>query len=78
MLNPRRAKEVVVPGTLHGVSRASTLFCFMYQVLFSTQATHQVKAISIAISEDNPLVEIGLSPSPMHLDVFVTLFTTVK
>ena len=54
----------------HGVSLASTLFCSMYQVLFNN-ATHQVKAIAIGVSEANPLVEIGDCCSCVHLHVFL-------
>ena len=37
---------------------ASYFMLQVYQVLFFN-ATHQVKAIAIGISKDNPLVEIG-------------------
>ena len=44
-------------STTHGVSREQSSFKKMYQVLFFN-ATHQVKAIAIEVSEANPLVEI--------------------
>ena len=53
VLNPRRAKEFVVPSTLHGVSRASALFFKMYQVLFQRDTSSE--AVVIGVSEANPL-----------------------
>ena len=58
VLNPRRAKEFVVPSTLTR--------CIAYFALYRANvpgtffnATHQVKAIAIGIVEVEPLVEIS-------------------
>ena len=58
MLNPRRAKEFVVPSTLR---RCIAYFALFFKNVPGTffNATHQVKAIAIGVSEVNPLVEIG-------------------
>ena len=58
MLNPRRAKEFVVPSTLiRCITRAALFFKNVPGTFFN--ATHQVKATAIAIVEVIPLVEIN-------------------
>ena len=57
--------QVLTVPLQHRVSCARVLiFCSLqfykeYQVLFSTRHIHQVNAIAIGISKDNPLAEIG-------------------
>ena len=53
VLNARRTKFYEFRVQLHGISRAR---CSCTRYFFN--ATHQVKAIAIAVSKANPLVEI--------------------
>ena len=71
MLNPRRAKEFVIPSTLHGVSQARLFLFKMYQVLFQRKAS--VKAIAIGVSEVNPLGELTDCSTPLHFTRNLTL-----
>ena len=65
MLNPRRAKEFVVPSTLRRcITRAALSFKNVPGTFFN--ATHQVKAIAIGVSEANPLGEFVDCCSPLH------------
>ena len=72
VLNPHRAKFYdfqVLTGALHTVyHESSALFKNVPGTFFN--ARHQVKAIAIAVSEVNPLVEIGDCCSCVHLHVF--------
>ena len=55
VLNPRRAKEFVVPSTLiQCITRAALFFKNVPGTFFN--ATHQVKAIAIGVSEVIPQV----------------------
>ena len=69
VLNTHRAKEFIVPSTIRRRITRAALFLKIYQVLFFN-ATHQVKAIAIAVSKVNPLVEISCLLWCVHLHVF--------
>ena len=71
MLNPRRAKEFVVPSTLtRCITRAALFFKNVPGTFFN--ATHQVKAIAIGVSEANPLGELTECSTSVHLHVSCT------
>ena len=60
VLNPRRAKEFVVPSTLTRYIMGAALFFADVPGTFFQRDTHQAESITIAISEENLLVvEIG-------------------
>ena len=69
VLNPHRAKEFAYRVLLHGTSCVHHVYMLDVPGTFFN-ATHQVKAIAIEISEVNPLVEIGDCCSCVHLHVF--------
>ena len=65
MLNPRRAKEFVVPSTLtRCITRAALFFKNVPGTFFN--ATHHVKAIAIGVSEANPLGKSVDYSTPLH------------
>ena len=72
MLNPRRAKEFVVPSTL---TRRIAYFALFLANVPGTffNARHQVKAIAIAVSKVIPQVYIGDCSSPLNLNVFLPI-----
>ena len=78
VLNPRRAKfynfQVLTVGALHTVYHESSAIFKKYTRYFFN-ATHQVKAIAIGVSEANPLVEIGWLLWCVHVHVFFPWFS---